>query len=187
MILLGVNNNKKRMNSESAPVIRFVNYTFVANIHMTVPGLRRTVANMSPRRMSQSIIDQFGSYQYINYGKTLVHGHIRQLFDEKQLSLKYVSFIADLCKLYFYDAEDGYDQLAYQIFAVLKKCNKKSFNKHLLQLIVRKYLKIEPNGDYKSKIRYHCDELIRLKYIIPTDEKDESYTFSISSMILFNN
>lgn len=163
-----------------------------------VPRLMRANANSSPRRVRPSsktipsIIDQFAFYPYFNYAKLLVDGYIHRAF--KCIYSRYtVSFIADLCKLYVYNPEDGYDQLTYQIFGVFKKFDEQFLPDVLLKLIIRKYLKIEKSGsDYeaRARIQHHCNELIRLKYIIPTDktnnQNEQLYTFSISAKLMYD-
>lgn len=133
------------------------------------------------------LLTQFEKYPYFNYSKQLVRGHVREAMQTHTLSdsIQYISFIADLCQKYFFDEENAYDQLAYQIFANCKKYNKTSFSDKLLKWIVRKYLKI----DTTAKLEFHCNELVRLKYIIRVEDKydeDPFYVFTVSKTILFH-
>ena len=159
------------------------------------PYLKRQNANMPPSRRKISftlpspprIIHQFASHPYLNSNRILINGYIHQLAHDSSLrSIYSVSFMKDLCATYYYADEDGYDQLAYHIYSVLKKLNKTGLSLKLLMVITKKYLRLKKREGCKEILRLHCSELIRLGYIRRLNDVDCVYVFSNAKIILFD-
>merc|ERR1712113_22801 len=71
--------------------------------------------------------------------------------------------IMDLCKQYYFDADQGIFQLGYTLHSVLKQIKQKSISKKMVRALIKKYLKVKN----KRKIMFYLNELIRLKCIEP--------------------
>jgi len=166
----------------------------ILNLSPATPGshprLMRWNANPSPRRSitTPKLIDQFASYSYLLCYEALVSGFIRNLSMQSWLkSNYYVLSLAKLSQKFFFIAEDGYDQLAQQIFVLFKANDKKSFNQDALHLMVRQCLKLRNNDKNLSELAQHVKALLKYKYIVRINKGEKLFTFSMQYEILFDH
>lgn len=128
-------------------------------------------------------MNQFAVYPHLKYGKILVEGYIRRLTKQSSLkSIHYVHMVLNLCTKYYLDDEDGFVQLAYQIFIGLKRKNISHLSKKSIKRIIRKYLKMKN----KANASFYFKELVRLKYIAPVHDKNGLYIVTLTKKMLFS-
>eukprot|EP01084_Bolivina_argentea_P114949 204531_1 len=185
-LILRTKNNTENTGYDSSDNYQIQPTLHRCNAIRRNPCIKITAENYVP---AQNITIQFSHYSYIRYNKSLVRGYIRNL-SSKHVELETTN-LRCLCIKYYVNKEDGFYQLGFQIFSILKQLKRRSINLKLLTFLVAKLLKLKKPKHHK-KVTFYVNELIRLKYfdqLTMNNTKDNfksgCYVINVQQVILF--